>query len=59
MTVPFKKAVEDPAAFAASVNRMLAWDFDRVIVGHGEPIETGGKEKVRAAIRAAGFEAVA
>jgi hypothetical protein len=58
MTVPFKKAVEDSLAFTASVNRVLAWDFDRVIVGHGEPIETGGKEKLRVAIRAAGFAEV-
>jgi hypothetical protein len=58
MTVPFQKAVEDPAAFTASVNKMLEWDFDRVIVGHGEPIWTEGKERVRAAIKAAGFPGV-
>lgn len=58
MTVPFKNAVQDRSAFAASVNRLLEWDFDRVVVGHGEPIEMGGKEKLREAIRAAGFEEV-
>jgi hypothetical protein len=34
---------------------ILAWDFDRVIVGHGDVIERGGKEKLRAALAAAGF----
>jgi len=58
MTVPFKNAVEDAEAFTASVNRMLEWDFDRVIVGHGEPIWVDGKEKVRTALLAAGFPGV-
>jgi len=58
MTVLFKKAVLDREAFVRSINRVLAWDFDRVIVGHGEPIETGGKEKLRAAVRAAGFSEI-
>jgi hypothetical protein len=28
---------------------VLAWDFDRVTVTHGEPLETGGKEALRRA----------
>lgn len=58
MTRPFKQAIEDPGAYAASIRQLLAWDFDRVIVGHGTPIATGGKEQLRAAIRAAGFEEI-
>jgi hypothetical protein len=27
----------------AILRRMLAWDFDRVVMAHGEVIETGGK----------------
>lgn len=56
VTVPFKKAITDRAAYVTSVKKVLAWDFDRVIVGHGVPIESGGKEKLRSAIRAAGFD---
>ena len=55
MSRPFKAAVKDKAAFQASMARMLAWDFDCVIVAHGEPIATGGKEKVAAMLQAAGF----
>jgi hypothetical protein len=54
MTVPFKKAIKDEAAFAASLRTILSWDFDRIIVGHGSPIQAGGKEILRAAIRNAG-----
>lgn len=54
MTVPYKKAITDPAAYAASVRKILEWDFDRIIVGHGEAIESGGKEKLRSTLQAAG-----
>ena len=36
--------IRDRAAARASVQRILAWDFDRVIVTHGEVLETGGKQ---------------
>jgi len=55
MSRPFKLAVKDRAAFRSSLEQMLAWDFDRVIVGHGEVIETEGKAKVTAMLRAAGY----
>jgi hypothetical protein len=55
MSRPFKAAIKDEAAFKSSMASMLAWDFDRVIVAHGEPIATGAKEKVAAMLRAAGF----
>ena len=54
MTVPFKKAIRDEAAFVASLKTILSWDFDRIVVGHGTPIPTGGKEILRATIRNAG-----
>jgi hypothetical protein len=41
--------IRDRAAFRASLDRVLAWDFDRVTVTHGEPLETGGKEAFRRA----------
>jgi hypothetical protein len=44
----------DEAAFVASLKTILSWDFDRIVVGHGTPIPTGGKEILRATIRNAG-----
>lgn len=55
MSRPFKAGVKDEAAFKSSLETILAWDFDRVIVGHGDVIETDGKAKLRAALDAAGF----
>jgi hypothetical protein len=43
----FRSMIRDRAAFHQSLNEVLTWDFDRVIVGHGEPIATGGKERLR------------
>jgi hypothetical protein len=42
-------AVRDRAAARASIDRILTWDFDRILVGHGEVVETGGKEAFEAA----------
>jgi hypothetical protein len=46
----FRTLVRDRRAFAASVERILSWDFDRVIVAHGSIIESGGHERFRAAL---------
>jgi hypothetical protein len=32
-----------------SLNDILAWDFDRIIVGHGEIVEAGGKDALNQA----------
>jgi len=53
MPHPVKAGVKDEAAFRASLAAILAWDSDRIIVGHGDVLETGGKEKLRAALGAA------
>lgn len=55
MSRPFKHGVEDKEAFQESMATILGWDFDRVIVGHGDPIETDGQAKLRAALKVAGF----
>lgn len=55
VTKPFKQAIKNHDAFEASVRTLLEWDFDRVVVGHGEPIPTGGKEKLREALHALGI----
>jgi hypothetical protein len=38
----------DHAALRASLERILAWDFERVIVTHGDVLERGGKPALRA-----------
>jgi hypothetical protein len=45
----FQRAIQDRVAFRASIDRILRWDFDRIIVSHGEIVEHGGKELFRAA----------
>ena len=39
--------IRDRVAARQSLERILAWDFDRVIVAHGEILETGGREALR------------
>lgn len=39
--------VRDRAALRSSVERVLEWPFDRVIVGHGDLLETGGRAALR------------
>jgi hypothetical protein len=45
----FRRSVRNRAAARACIESILAWDFDRVIVGHGEIVETGGHEAFRQA----------
>jgi hypothetical protein len=42
-------AAADQRALAASLRRILALDFDRLVMAHGEPIERGAKERLEAA----------
>jgi hypothetical protein len=44
----FKLCVRDKRAMRQSIDRVLGWDFDRVIVTHGEILETGGREAIEA-----------
>ena len=55
MSRPFRSAIEDEAAFRNSIKAMFDWDFDRVIVAHGDTIESGGKAKISAMLEAAGL----
>lgn len=41
--------MQDRAAVRTSLDRILRWDFDRIIVGHGRNVETDGKAALRAA----------
>jgi hypothetical protein len=42
-----RSLMKDPAAVRQSLDALLAWDFDRIIVGHGRNIETNGKQSLR------------
>ena len=47
MSLVFRSMIRDKAAFHRSMADIFAWDFDRVIVGHGSVVESGGKELLR------------
>ena len=40
---PIRLGFRDKAAAKASLERVLSWDFDRIVMAHGRIIETGGK----------------
>ena len=39
--------IHDRAAARASLERILAWDFDRVVLAHGDVVEHGGRDALR------------
>jgi len=49
-----KMALKDPPALAKSLNTVLAWDFDRIVLSHGELVQTGGKALLREAFERIG-----
>lgn len=55
MSRPFRVAITDQDAFRESMETMLSWDFDRVIVGHGDVIESDGHQKISAMLAEADF----
>jgi hypothetical protein len=40
--------IRDRKAARGSLERILAWDFDRVVVAHGDVLERGGRDALRA-----------
>ncbi len=42
-------AFSDRQSAKESMDRVLELDFDRLVVGHGEPLESGGKQAIREA----------
>ena len=42
-----RSMMKDRPAVRASLNTILAWDFDRIIVGHGRNVETDGRRVFR------------
>jgi hypothetical protein len=51
----FPTLIDDRAAYDRSVSELLSWDFDRIVVGHSEPVETDGKEGLMRALAAKGM----
>lgn len=47
----WRRWVTDRAAFARSIDEILAWDFDRIVVAHGEVIEHYARARFEAALR--------
>lgn len=41
--------IRDRRAAREQIDRMLAWDFDRIVLAHGDIIETGGRDVLRKA----------
>ena len=41
--------VVQPEALRQSIERVLAWDFDRIVIAHGRIVERGGREVLRRA----------
>ena len=50
MSRRFRMAIKDKAAFQRSVETLATWEFDRIIVGHGEVLETDGKRLLEKAV---------
>lgn len=44
-----RQMISDRPAARASVNKILLWDFDRIIVTHGDVLDAGGRDRMRAA----------
>jgi hypothetical protein len=41
--------MKDRAAARASIERILEWDFDRIVISHGEVTERDGKRQFQQA----------
>jgi len=51
----WKHWVEDRAAFERSLERILAWDFDRIAMAHGDIVTSDGRRLLLEALRERGF----
>ncbi|MDQ8201814.1 hypothetical protein [Pelagicoccus sp. SDUM812003] len=50
-----KLAIKDEQAFRASVRKVMEWPFDKVVVGHGEPIRDDAYDRCKRAFELAGW----
>ena len=51
----FPKLIRNRPAYNASMREILEWDFDRIIVGHNERVETDGKQRLIQALARKGM----
>jgi hypothetical protein len=49
VSLTMRRGMSDHNAARESLERILQWDFDRVIVGHGDIVETEGRENLERA----------
>ncbi|HEX2691206.1 MAG TPA: hypothetical protein VHN14_31555 [Kofleriaceae bacterium] len=47
----WRRWVTDRAAFARSIDEILTWNFDRIVVAHGEVVENDARARFEAALR--------
>ena len=45
----FRRLIRDRSALRQSIDKILDWDFNRVIVAHGDILESGGPDALREA----------
>jgi hypothetical protein len=55
MSRPFRMLIKDKAAFQRSMETLMRWEFDRIVVGHRDIVESDGKRQLSGALKAAGF----
>jgi hypothetical protein len=44
-----KRFIRDHAVARRCIDQILAWDFDRIVLAHGQIVDTGGKDMMREA----------
>lgn len=44
-----RSTMRDRAAVRASIDKILAWEFDRIVLSHGRNVDVGGKRLLREA----------
>jgi hypothetical protein len=55
MMKPWTRWIEDRPAFLRSIDEVLAWDFDRIAMAHGEIVTANGKAMLVEALRERGL----
>jgi hypothetical protein len=58
MSAFLRLMIKDRGAFTVSVRQVLDWDFDQLVVGHGEPVLRNAKGVLREALHETGFSGV-
>ena len=48
----WRRYIRDEAAVRASMTRLLAWDFDRLLPAHGDPVGPGARSAIDGALSA-------